>query len=105
METVIREHIEATPGVCGGKPRIAGHRIRVMDVVVWHEQLGLSADEIVSRHPDLTLADVYAALAYYFDHRDEIQEDIASERRFVDEMRRETPSLLQQNLARPPAAA
>jgi len=98
MEAVIREHIEATPGVCGGKPRIAGHRIRVMDVAVWHEQLGLSPDEIVSRHPDLTLADVHAALAYYFDHRAEIQEDIAVERRFVEEMRRETSSLLQQQL-------
>lgn len=98
METVIREHIETTPGVCGGKPRIAGHRIRVMDVVVWHEQLGLSPDEIVSRHPDLTLADVHAALAYYFDHRGEIQEDIANERRFAEEMRRETPSLLRRTL-------
>jgi len=99
MEAVIREHIEATPGICGGKPRIAGRRIRVMDVVVWHEQLGLSPDEIVSRHPDLTLADVHAALAYYFDHCDQIQQDIASERRFVEEMRRETPSLLRQKLA------
>jgi uncharacterized protein (DUF433 family) len=98
MEAVIREHIEATLGVCGGKPRIAGRRIRVMDVVVWHEQLGLSPDEIVSRHPDLTLADIHAALAYYFDHRDEIQKDIASEREFAEKMRRETPSLLRQTL-------
>jgi len=72
MLAVIREHIDATPGICGGRPRIAGHRIRVMDVVVLHEQLGLSPDEIVSTYPSLTLADVHAALAYYFDHRDEI---------------------------------
>ncbi len=39
---VIAEHIEITTGVCGGKPRIAGHRIRVQDVVVWHEQMGMS---------------------------------------------------------------
>ncbi|WP_333364954.1 DUF433 domain-containing protein [Microcoleus sp. herbarium14] len=36
---VIKEHIEITPGICGGKPRIAGHRIRVQDIVVWHEQM------------------------------------------------------------------
>ncbi|MEK7732296.1 MAG: DUF433 domain-containing protein, partial [Planctomycetota bacterium] len=33
-------HIEATPGVCGGRPRIAGHRIRVQDIAVWHESWG-----------------------------------------------------------------
>ncbi|HEX4652394.1 MAG TPA: DUF433 domain-containing protein, partial [Granulicella sp.] len=65
-------HIELTPGTCGGKPRVAGSRIRVQDVVVWHERMGLSADEIVTRYPRLSLADVYAALAYYHDHREEI---------------------------------
>ena len=36
---IIKEHIEITPGICGGKPRIAGHRIRVQDIVIWHEQM------------------------------------------------------------------
>ncbi|WP_008312135.1 DUF433 domain-containing protein [Leptolyngbya sp. PCC 6406] len=46
MDTVstIAEHIEITPGVCGGKPRIAGHRIRVQDIAAWHEQMNLSPD-------------------------------------------------------------
>jgi uncharacterized protein (DUF433 family) len=87
MLATIQEHIEATPGICGGKPRISGHRIRVMDVAIWHEQQRLSPDEIVSSHPALTLADVHAALAYYFDHRDEIRRDIAAERRYVEQVR------------------
>jgi len=99
LET-IKEHIEATPGTCGGKPRIAGHRIRVMDIVVAHEQQGMSPDEIVSMYPSLTLSDVYAALAYYFDHRDEILRDITEERRYVEEMRRTTPSPLREKLQR-----
>jgi uncharacterized protein (DUF433 family) len=98
MLAVIREHIEVTPGVCGGRPRIAGHRIRVMDIVVLHEQLGQTPDEIVSTYPSLTLADVHAALAYYFDHQQEIQEDIAEDRRLADEMARSTPSRLKQKL-------
>jgi uncharacterized protein (DUF433 family) len=61
--------------VAGGKPRITGHRITVQDVVVWHERLGLSADEIASEY-GLSLADVYAALAYYYDHREEIDRAI-----------------------------
>lgn len=37
MEPVITEHIEITPGICGGRSRIAGHRLRVQDIVVWHD--------------------------------------------------------------------
>jgi uncharacterized protein (DUF433 family) len=72
MDQTIREHIKSKPGVCGGKACITGTRIRVQDIFVWHEMQGQSADAIVSQFPQLSLADVYAALAYYWDHRDEI---------------------------------
>ena len=75
MPTIV-EHIEATPGTCGGKPRIAGHRIRVQDIVLAHQRQGMSPDEIVSAYPTITLADVYAALAYYHDCQAEIDADI-----------------------------
>jgi uncharacterized protein (DUF433 family) len=42
-----------------------------MDIVVCHEQQGMSPDEIVSFYPGITLADAHAALAYCFDHRDD----------------------------------
>ena len=61
------QHIECTPGVVGGKPRIAGHRLTVQNIAIWHDRLGLSADEIAGEY-DLPLADVHATLAYYFDH-------------------------------------
>ncbi|MBI5349849.1 MAG: DUF433 domain-containing protein, partial [Chloroflexi bacterium] len=38
--------IEITPCVCGGKPRVAGHRITVQNVAIWHERMGMSADEM-----------------------------------------------------------
>ena len=82
MQT-IASHIEITPGTCGGKARIAGHRIRVQDVVLWTEE-GRSADEIVSDFPQLSLSDVYAALAFYHDHREEIDKDIRDDREFFD---------------------
>lgn len=87
-------HIEITPGVCGGKPRIAGHRIRVADIVDWCERMGQSADEVVSRFPQLSLADVYAALAYYHDHREEIDSQREKDEKFVEEFRRLYPSKL-----------
>ena len=82
MENVLAQHIEITPGVAGGKPRIAGHRITVQNIAIWHERMGISADEIVSEY-GLTLADVYAAPAYYYDHREEIDESIRSDEGFV----------------------
>ncbi len=59
-----KSHIESTPGTCGGAPRIAGSRIRVSQIVLLTES-GASPDEIVASYPHLTLADVYAALAFY----------------------------------------
>lgn len=87
MQPVIeKQHIETTPGVCGGKPRIAGHRIRVEDIVLWTEQ-GQSVDEIVSSFPQLSLADVHAALAYYFDHQPEIDSDIRRDDEFIAQLK------------------
>jgi uncharacterized protein (DUF433 family) len=100
LGSVSTEHIEITPGVCGGKPRIAGHRITVQNVVVWHEQMGMSPDEIAATYPGITLADVHAALAYYHDHRDEILARMKADEEFVEEMRAKSPpSRLQQILA------
>ena len=91
------QHIETTPGICGGKPRIAGHRITVQQIVIWHDRMGRSADEIATEY-DLELSDVYAALAYYFDHREDIEKAIESSTSWIEEMRRGTPSLLKQKL-------
>jgi uncharacterized protein (DUF433 family) len=79
----VSQRIVSTPGTCGGKPRIAGHRIRVQDVVVCHEALGLCPEEIVASYPGLTLADVHAALAYYLGHRDQVLKDMEEDEAFV----------------------
>src|SRR5207237_3714328 len=92
MENVIVEHITKTPDVCGGKACIAGHRIRVMDIVVWHEMRGYCADEIVDMFPGITLADVYAALAYYFDHREELEADFRKDDEWAEWLKANIPS-------------
>jgi len=94
----ITEHIEITPGVCGGKPRIAGHRIKVQDIVIWHEKMGMSPDEIVSEYPSISLSDVYAALAYYHDYFVEIRQQIADDEIYARELQTKTPSLVRQKL-------
>jgi uncharacterized protein (DUF433 family) len=79
---VTAAHITQTPGVCGGKPCIAGRRIRVRDVYEWHEVLGMDADEIASAY-DLSLAQVYAALTYAFETIGDIQADLQREKDIV----------------------
>jgi uncharacterized protein (DUF433 family) len=91
------DQIEITPGVAGGKPRVAGHRLTVQNIAVWHERMGRSADEIADDY-DLTLAEVYAALAYYFLHREEIDKGLEESRAVVEAMRKSTPSKLKAKL-------
>jgi uncharacterized protein (DUF433 family) len=93
MDIMTTPHIAISEDVAGGKPRIAGHRITVQHIVIWHERMGLSADEIASNH-GLSLADVYAALTYYYDHRQEIDESILADESYVVELRKQIKSKL-----------
>lgn len=94
---ILDQHIEITPNIAGGKPRIAGHRITIHDIAVWHERMGMSADEIAVEY-NLTLSDIYAALAYYFDHREEIDRQIVEDDLFAEALRQQSPSLVKQKL-------
>ena len=72
--------IERNPDIRGGRPILSGTGVTVRRIVGWY-QLGLTPEEMRDRigHPNLTLAHLYAALAYYHANRDEIEADIASE--------------------------
>ena len=94
-----RVRIVSTPGTCGGRPRIDGHRIRVADIAIWHERMGMSPDEIVSAYPTITLSDVHAALAYYYENRQQIDTSIREDEEFAAEMKAKAgPSLVKQKL-------
>ena len=96
MEDVVRQHITKTPGVCGGRACIAGHRIRVMDIVVLHEMRGMSPEEILHQYPGITPADVDAALAYYFDHREEIEGEFRQDEEWAKFAKANYPSHLKE---------
>lgn len=98
MGDIVHQHITRTPGVCGGRACIAGHRVRVMDVVVWHEKRGMCPEEIVCQFPGITLADVYAALAYYFDNRAEIEADLRNDEEWAKFVEANYPSLIKEKL-------
>ncbi len=96
---VLDRHIEVDPTILGGKPHIKGHRITVQNIVTWHERMGKSADEIASEY-SLTLAEIYAALSYYFDHQDEVAQSIYESKAFAEEMHRQNRSVLEHKLSK-----
>ena len=89
--------IETTPGIAGGKPRIAGHRITVEDVVIWHKHQGKSSAQIADEF-GLTPSEVHAALAYYCDHRSEIDRAMELGRQYVDACRNRSTSKVAEKL-------
>lgn len=90
----LSNRIVRTPDICGGKPRIQGHRILVRDIVSWFELLRMSADEI-SYEYDLNLADIYIALAYYHANQKSLQAEWLKEDQQTSSMKEKYPSRLQ----------
>jgi uncharacterized protein (DUF433 family) len=80
--------IVRSPEIRGGRPRIAGTGVTVRRIVGWYK-LGLSPEEISTEIPHLSLAQVYAALAYYHANREEIEADIAAEEAEAERLERE----------------
>jgi uncharacterized protein (DUF433 family) len=90
-------HIEMTPGVRSGKPRIAGTRITVADIALMSLKKRQSLTEIAGKY-QLSLAAVHAAMAFYYDHRVDIDQRTAEAEAFAEAERLRHPSLLQEKL-------
>ena len=82
----------------GRVPLIANTTMKVVELVLDHVAYGWSPEELHFQHPHLTMGQIHSALAYYWDHRDEIEAQIAAERAMVDELQANAPSLIDQKL-------
>ncbi len=72
-----------------GAPMIEGTRIKVQVIAIDSQYWGLSPEQIQSEYAGLTLGEVYSALAYYWDHKKDIDQQIEDQAKFVEEMRRQ----------------
>lgn len=89
IETLLAEN-DTTPegeGDGAGAARVAGTRIKVADLALEHTRLGMSPTQIVEAHPHLTPAQVHMALAYYYEHQDEVEAQIEASLAFADQSR------------------
>ena len=75
----------------GMVPEIAGMTIKVIELVAAQQAYGWSPDELAFQHPYLTLGQIHSALAYYWDHQQELDEDMARRLAHVEELRARAP--------------
>lgn len=90
MRVVDSGHIVVEPDVLGGEAHIAGRRISVSQVAVWIAYQGASPEDIADEF-HLSLGEVYAALAYYYDHKAEVDAAIAASQQKAAEMAQHYP--------------
>ena len=76
-------HVVKTPGVCGGRARIEDTRVRVYNIAFMHKN-GDTDATIREAYPDLSGAQIHAAIAYYYDNREEIDADLAEDEAWAD---------------------
>lgn len=74
----IHPYVTQKEDIQGGKPIIVGTRTPVRSIVFYHK-MGDTPEEILDKYPHLTLAQIYDALSYYYDHKEEIDNDIESD--------------------------
>lgn len=73
-------------------PSIAGTTMKVAELVVEQQAYGWSPEELHFQHPYLDLGQIYSALAYYWDHREELDRDVRRRLELVTELSSETKS-------------
>ncbi len=83
MATVDYPHISRGPN---DVPMLTGTGTKVVEIVLDHLAHGADADEIQQHYPYLTLGQIHCALAYYYDHQEELDNDIARRLRKVDDI-------------------
>jgi uncharacterized protein (DUF433 family) len=88
---VAHPYVTRDAAIQGGRPVIVGTRFPVSSIVQNHRR-GLTAEEILREFPQLTPAQVYDALSYYYDHQDDMDQEIAQQRDIETAMKRHPPT-------------
>ena len=93
-------YIVRKKGIRDGTPVIEGTGIQVMDIAVRYHLLQNSPDEILTAYPDLSLSQIYDALSYYYDHKEEMDKEWKDALEKVDRIRKGHKSILERKLGK-----
>ena len=84
----------------GGEPVISGTGIRVLDIAVRYEIMGMSPDDILIAFPHLNLSQVHDAISYYYEHKNEIDREWKTEVKETVALRKKHTSLLEKKIGK-----
>lgn len=91
-------YISIDPKISGGQPVIHGTRIKVEDITIRYEFMGLDVDRIVDEYPHLKLEQVHDALSYYYEHKTWFDKKYQDDQSLVIQLKRQYPSKLKAKL-------
>lgn len=91
-------YISINPKISKGSPVITGSRVRVIDIVIEYDRLGLTPDQIIDAHPHLTLEEIHDALSYYYENRKSMDEEMARKKEVIKKIAGKIPGILKENI-------
>jgi uncharacterized protein (DUF433 family) len=95
----VYSHITKDPEVCGGRACIDGTRIRVADIACLQRE-GYTPQRMLEAYPSLNLAQIHAALSYYYENPKEIEDALKEDREVADKIDRDRDAFLRKHSAR-----
>ena len=91
-------YVSIDPRIAGGQPVIRGTRIKVIDIAIRYEFMGLSADKIIDEYPHLKLEQIHDALSYYYEHKNTFDRKYREDQSFIAQLKKKYPSKLKPKL-------
>ena len=98
VKKIKHPYVSIDPKISGGQPVISGTRIKVMDIAIKYELIGISADEIISEYPHLKLEQIHDALSYYYEHKEMFDRKYRDDQSFLTQLKKQYPSKLKTKL-------
>jgi uncharacterized protein (DUF433 family) len=92
-------YISIDSKISGGQPVIRDTRIKVMDITIRYELMGMSADRIVDEYPHLKLEQIHDALSYYYEHKTALDRKYKEDQAFLTQLKKQYPSKMRAKLA------
>ena len=87
-------YVSIDPMIAGGQPVIRGTRMKVMDIAIKYEFMGLSADRIIDEYPHLKLEQIHDALSYYYENKDAFDKKYREDQSFLTQFKKKYLSKL-----------
>jgi len=100
VKEIRHPYISIDKKIRGGEPVIAGTGIRVLDIAIRYEIMGMSPEDIIVALPHLNLSQIHDALSYYYEHKDEIDKRWKDTIKNTDTLKKIYPSILEKKIGK-----